>query len=341
MWTTDNLKLTLDITTHCNAKCPQCSRTNPNGLDKVDWLPLIHVTLNKFKKLLTPEDLKLVSVIEFCPTWGDPIMNPEVSDIIEYVFKCNNKIKISIDTNGSIRDEDWWWDFGAKNRNKNLFVMFAIDGCTQEMHEKYRRNTSLLKLLSNMQSFTHARGKAVSKTVLFKHNIDYLEEIKNMAHAHGSFNHTSTMSTRFYTEDLNKFKFTYKGKEEYLESAKILESNFTTLDEFRKQIEGKKFSISCEWGLSNKFMVNFDGQVHPCCYIGNQHPLKSGWQNHKTFNKYNETLEKFNLYSNSLYNIMNDTWYQKQLKESFNDPCIQCIKSCGKVEDPQRSSSLN
>ena len=333
MWTEQNLKLTLDITTHCNAKCPQCSRTDPDGLDKVDWLPLVHVTTDKFKCLLTYTDLNLVSHIDMCPTWGDPIMNPDVLEILSYIFECNPNISVSIDTNGSMRDEDWWWNLGARFRKFMLKIRFAIDGCTEEMHQMYRRNTSLSKVLSNLQSYTLANGMASSKSVLFKHNIDYLEDIKKIAMLHGSFNHTHTISNRFYTKDINKFKFTYKEKEEYLESAKLLGSNVTSLEEYRKSIERKKYKVTCEWGKLNKLMVNFDGQVHPCCYIGNQYPLKSGWQDHPTFNKYKQRELELNLYHNSLLNIMNDVWYQKQLEESFNDPCVQCIKSCGKMEN--------
>jgi len=29
----------LDITTNCNAACPQCHRTDPKTLKKVGWLP--------------------------------------------------------------------------------------------------------------------------------------------------------------------------------------------------------------------------------------------------------------------------------------------------------------
>ena len=38
----------LDISTFCNAACPQCHRTDPNGLDKMDWLPLKKWDLEEF-----------------------------------------------------------------------------------------------------------------------------------------------------------------------------------------------------------------------------------------------------------------------------------------------------
>ena len=52
MWPKKVFNIFADITTHCNAGCPQCDRTNPNGLKKVDWLPLISWSLDDFKKAL-------------------------------------------------------------------------------------------------------------------------------------------------------------------------------------------------------------------------------------------------------------------------------------------------
>ena len=38
--------LKLDITTHCNAGCPLCTRTDKVTGKKVDFLPLTHVNTN-------------------------------------------------------------------------------------------------------------------------------------------------------------------------------------------------------------------------------------------------------------------------------------------------------
>ena len=43
-------KVWLDLSTYCNASCPQCHRTDKNGLDKVEWLPLVKWSLEDFVK---------------------------------------------------------------------------------------------------------------------------------------------------------------------------------------------------------------------------------------------------------------------------------------------------
>ena len=52
LYNKNELSLWLDISTHCNAKCPQCHRTDANGLQKVDWLPVIQWSTEEFKKAL-------------------------------------------------------------------------------------------------------------------------------------------------------------------------------------------------------------------------------------------------------------------------------------------------
>jgi len=54
------LKLIVEATTHCNAKCPQCQRTNPNGLDKQDWLKLSSWSLENFTRYFNKEDIIIV-----------------------------------------------------------------------------------------------------------------------------------------------------------------------------------------------------------------------------------------------------------------------------------------
>jgi len=46
-----DLSLDIELTTYCNARCPQCSRTDQNDVNKrKHWLPLKQVTYNQFKK---------------------------------------------------------------------------------------------------------------------------------------------------------------------------------------------------------------------------------------------------------------------------------------------------
>ena len=54
-WRWHNLTFDVELTTHCNLKCPQCSRTDHrNNLNKMEWLPLTSVSLKDFMKWFPP-----------------------------------------------------------------------------------------------------------------------------------------------------------------------------------------------------------------------------------------------------------------------------------------------
>ena len=68
--------------------------------------------------------------------------------MVRYVRENNPDAYIQINTNGSIRDEDWWWDLGVVGGDK-LQVWFDVDGIDQEMHSLYRQKTDLEKIKDN------------------------------------------------------------------------------------------------------------------------------------------------------------------------------------------------
>ena len=208
MWLRPKLTGSFCITTHCNAGCPQCQRTDPNGIKKSGWLPLISWTVEDFQKAVPRPEL--YEHIIFCGTWGDPLMNKDLAKIVSYITQ-NSDAKIDIDTNGSIRDEDWYWEIGVAGGH-NLTMQFAVDGSTQEMHETYRQNTSLEKTLNNMKTLSMTNAFSLVHTVVFKHNQDYIQDIAELVKKYGAKQMTCTVSDRFDETDV--FKFT-KGNKEY------------------------------------------------------------------------------------------------------------------------------
>ena len=198
----------IDLSTLCNAKCPQCHRTNVDGLDKVDWLPDIQWTFEEFKKAFPIQTLKLFQEFQICGTWGDPITNKDISKVVEYIIK-NTKAKILINTNGSLRSKKWCYNFGSIGL-KRLKVFFAIEGIDQEMHSTYRINTDLKKVLNNIEGFRMGGGEVGVYVVVFEHNEDYLEEIQQLATLYGSVDTIFHPSNRF--GPYNEFRFKHENK---------------------------------------------------------------------------------------------------------------------------------
>jgi MoaA/NifB/PqqE/SkfB family radical SAM enzyme len=357
-WDTDKLNVFLDISTYCNAGCPQCHRTNSKGLGKEDWLPLIQWSVEEFKTAFPPEVLENIHRFKFCGTWGDPIMNKDILEIFEYISKQGPLCLISVDTNGSIRDEDFWWKLGCMFGTK-LAVVFAIDGINQEMHQTYRRFTDLDKVLDNMHTLAQTDAIVQSQTILFQHNEDYKDKILKLVKEYGSKDHEFVISDRFPTgatrhyTDENGSEFTLTRANQKSLPKGIISGAFKqetipvkTIDKSDKPVEAPKvkvvmkpqktldYNIQCRWALPrNEVVVNPDGQVLPCCFHANH--IYGNWPNNQVLNDtaykyYIENKNEFNVFKTSIIDIMNSEHFTKTLPENIkgDNPNKICVKNC-------------
>lgn len=339
LWDPNNIKVFLDISTYCNAGCPQCHRTNPNGLGKADWLPLIRWDLKTFKQAFPTEEIYKVTRFKFCGTWGDPIMCKGLLEMCEHIIN-NSNAEISIDTNGSIRDSDWWWRLGVLCGDR-LEVVFAIDGIDQEMHQKYRRFTNLEKVLDNMETLSYTQANICSQTILFKHNQEYKEQIMQLVKQYGSKRHSFVISDRFDKDTIKKF-INEKGDEEYFERA-----DQDTLPDGKvsnTQSSKQQLKINCRWAKPfNQIVVNPDGQVFPCCYHANSYyrfdqdpAYKSQVYDHPLYaTEYTTNKNQYNILHNLLSDILNTNFFKEMLQQSMlsDNPIPQCERHCSSRTD--------
>ena len=129
----------------------------------------------------------------------------------------NSTSSVIITTNGSIRSDEFYWNLGVYC-GKRLSMVIDVDGINEEMHQKYRRGTSLRKSLDALEVLSQTKAIPLSQSIIFKHNQDYKDQIKELAIKHGSQNHSHCISDRF--SNSNKFWFTNEnGNKEFLEKA--------------------------------------------------------------------------------------------------------------------------
>lgn len=85
------------------------------------------------------------------------------------------------------------------------------------MHQKYRRGVDLQTVLDNMEALSSAGSITKAFTILFKHNQDYVKDIKDMCMMYGAEHVHIIKSDRFLTND--KFAFINEdGDEDVLEA---------------------------------------------------------------------------------------------------------------------------
>jgi len=287
-------------------------------------LLVTHLDLSIIKKLPL-EQMKNLKKVLFCGNFGDPLMHPELDEIINFF----QKQQIYISTNASLRNKAWWSKLG---RNTNIEVTFCIDGIGLE-HAHYRRNTSYEKIIENAEAFISAGGKARWQFIVFRHNEHQLAEAKKLSERMGFSAIDFIYSDRFDTD--NKWKVYDAGEYLYdLEKS----SHQTTLRESLNAPEGEKFwkslnrnkgAITCVWSKDKRIYVHSDATVYPCCMLGS---VQSGKNIEKLLlKKIVGDLQEIDLHHYELDEIISSKVFKKNLPDSLKGNPFQhpvCIESC-------------
>ena len=140
--------ITIEITDKCNAKCPQCMRTNPEGCMPNVFVRNIDMSLIDFQKYVPVKLLTQLQQISFNCPMGDPVAHNNIFPILDYIVQHNPNIKIDFPTNGSLRNAQYWQRLATYTQ---ITATFAIDGVDNQTHQYYRRNTNLDKILEKYQ----------------------------------------------------------------------------------------------------------------------------------------------------------------------------------------------
>ena len=96
----------------------------------------------------------------------------------------------------------------------------------------------------------------------------------------------------------------------------------------KPRMKDKKPNIICRWLNDEKILVNPDGQVLPCCYLGNpaylyeatkhtDNPGGRAFAENAVLKKYTDNKEQYNLNHKTLKEILTSDWFNKDLPESW------------------------
>ena len=355
-----NLTLDVELTTHCNIKCPQCSRTNETDkLNRHNWVPLTSVSIEQFKTWFPLDTILYIKNFHFSGTYGDPGMCKDLYKILEYIIK-HSFANISLNTNGSMRDSDFWWDVGALCK-KRITLIFDVDGIDQKMHNTYRRGSNLEKVLDAIEAVSMTPAKIRILTVLFKHNEDYLEQIRDMvqSRAYKKIEFDEVEGNNFQKGPTYYF-VNEEGETEFLQQV-TREDRQQGLERLSRRVRDHRHihiaesydHISCLAAEQSNLKITATGQVSPCCYISTSLERASHYKKEErdypsnmlttdgiagsplnpTMRDFVENKEKFNLNHTPFKDIINNGWFTSELQNSWEKretACFACAKVCGK-----------
>lgn len=259
--------LHIELTTNCNARCPMCMR-NYRGYEFNSGYPLTELRLEHIKKIFSQQFLKQIKYINFNGNLGDFGLARDALDIVRY-FIDYSPAKIQIETNGSMRTQEWW----SQLAHPRIKILWALDGLS-DTHALYRQDTEWQKIIDNAGAFISAGGHAVWKFIPFDHNRHQLEECRALSQQ------LRFKSFVIYDQGRNKGPvFDRKGEFSHWLGQpqshepivnEMVENHLTWFDPKLPipWIKNQSVAIDCEHLKKQEIYIAADGSVYPCCWLG-------------------------------------------------------------------------
>ena len=288
-------QLHLEVSTRCNAACPECPR-NLHGVDGiVTNYPLCDISLQQVQKIFSVDFVKQLQVLLINGNYGDFIT-------------CRDGVKIVLFRIDGLKDTHvlyrQYTDFELIISNAQKFI---AAGGHAEWHmidfdfNQHQRDEALLMSISlgfkNFELINAGRNN----TAVFTRDGKYSHTIGDQAHP----------------MDLYHYYQTYKDQ-----LKRVNKSIY---------INREPKPINCYAKANKEIYVAANGEVSPCCWTGfyprnNKHKLGNDHLTHHLRHNNNNALEVG--LSNSLI------WFN-ELEESFNIPIVAdgrpfiCNETCG------------
>jgi MoaA/NifB/PqqE/SkfB family radical SAM enzyme len=347
----------LEITTYCNAACPQCPR-NVQGSGINPYMPLVHLDREVIDAAFSVDHCKNIRQVFFCGSYGDPIMHPDFLDILQDFRDKSPTVWLYLHTNGGARDVSWWSEL-AKIIGPYGKIDFGIDGL-EETNHLYRRNVKFSKVIENAKAFIDGGGKAQWNYIVFRHNEHQVDDARQLSEQMGFMHFLPRKTGRFFNHNRvsEMSRWPVRGKtgniEYYLEpplNAEYRNNSMLNLDQIKNDPDYfDNTEIKCDALLGKKVAINAEGLVLPCNFFNhnlydmrfyNRETLPGS--NDKSFiNGKNQIAEIISGYGKDNLNIN-----YKSLREIFDSPfwnhvisswdkklkdgrIFECAMTCGK-----------
>lgn len=347
----------IEITSYCNAACPQCPR-NINGGRINHYMPLCHLERDIIDRAFPSSLCQRLRQVFFCGSYGDPIMHPDFLDILRDFRKKNPTLWLYFHTNGGVHDADYWKEIAVIMSGYGQ-IDFGIDGLSDTLG-LYRRNVSYDKVIKNAQAYIDAGGRAQWNFIVFDHNEHQVEQAREISQSMKFFNFLPRKTGRFFhhgkecemdqwpVQDKQSGEIIYwlkpprdpQWRNDSLKRLPALQEEYGTLDDYFKTtpircdaLIGKKVTISAE-GLvmpCNFFTHNlYDARFHEDVLPGSnrRHYNEAGNQVRGFLESYG--LDSFNIHKNTLEEVfVSPMW--RDLVESWAGPkrLFECAMTCG------------
>ncbi len=334
----------LEVTTHCNAHCPQCPR-NIDGGARNPNMPLTQLYLDDIEKIFPGPTFPNLRRVQVCGNYGDAVMARDFLEIARHLKALYPDISISVATNGSLRPENWW---SALAEHVDHCV-FGIDGLA-DTHALYRRGTDFDTILSNAKAYIAAGGRAEWACLIFRHNQHQVDAAYRLSRELGFDSFSAKATSRFYHDGRKAASSPVRdetGAVEYrLEATDDARLANTELDRLDDMLLGDpdrfadyitNTAIDCKAISRKKLYISGEGHVFPCCWLGNIYAADRPWQETQIGRaiEHSGGLDLLDAKVHDIATILEGAFFTKAVPDGWRcgkGRLKTCSKMCGEVD---------
>jgi len=307
----------MELSSLCNAKCSACMRTMLDQFNKPYYKGNLQIT--EIQEWFDSLDLRQTK-IKMCGVLGDPMINPDLQEILFYFLYEKNVRDIEMSTNGGTRTKEFWKDLGvlSKNSNKRFYIHWAIDGATRN---DYRENVNLERVWQNVDAYHSTGGHSIWQYIIFDYNEHEVDLARQMAKEKGM--RFGTRKSWRNNSDFAKVK-SKAAKEIDAEKYEDVEKRA-----YDKNYEDAK--IVCRHKVKGEIYIGANRRLWPCCHLYDEEVAQ---KNNSIHHLYESVGHDFNdLNKHSIEDILSSQWYEKTLEESWDKfhpiHLPRCYLTCG------------
>ncbi len=240
--------LSIEPTTSCNLRCPQC----PSGLRKFTR-PTGMLDMGKLEEFLQSIAKHVFSINFYFQ--GEPYLNPNFLDMVR--LASNQRIYTTTSTNAHYLNEKRAIETVKSGLDE---IIISIDGATQDIYEKYRKGGDLEKVLNGAQTLIKTRNNMGSKKpfiifqfIVFRFNEHQIEEVKKLTQEMGA-DRCRIKTAQIYDFENNIDLIPQKAEH----------SRYSKDKNGKWQIKNPLHS-HC-WRMWQGCVITWDGKIVPCCF---------------------------------------------------------------------------
>lgn len=312
----DIREIHFEITSNCQARCPQCPR-RINGGPMNPFVSIQEVRFEQFVGFFEKSFIKQLNLFYMCGNLGDPIIAKDTLKIFKYLRETNPSITLKMFTNGSAQNTKWWEELALTN----VEVTFAIDGLA-DTNSLYRVGTDYDKIIENATAFNRARGVSRWDMLVFEHNEHQIEACREASIMHGFREFRIKHTNRFLTEKLHVLN-------DNGETTHIIKPTEKSISMIPKVIQAQTEqlpSITCKSVEQKSLYISSTGNISPCCWLD----LSWYQHNHPSRIDYMDKIGCYpNLFSNTIREVF-DSGYFDKIESMWNSCGLrECSKQCG------------